>query len=66
MYGLSRYHLVFQALGLGNISVGAPYFDSMFVPMSFILFLFMGLGVVVRWHKVGPLGVRSVKASMGS
>ncbi|KHT60210.1 hypothetical protein RJ45_23535 [Photobacterium gaetbulicola] len=47
------YPLVFQALGLGNISVGAPYFNAMFVPMSFILFLFMGLGVVIRWHKVG-------------
>ncbi|MBY5945647.1 heme lyase CcmF/NrfE family subunit [Photobacterium rosenbergii] len=47
------YPLVFQALGLGNISVGAPYFNAMFVPMSFVLFLFMGLGVVIRWHKVG-------------
>ncbi|MGF1680035.1 heme lyase CcmF/NrfE family subunit [Photobacterium minamisatsumaniensis] len=46
------YPLVFQALGLGNISVGAPYFNAMFVPMSFILFIFMGFGVLIRWHSV--------------
>ncbi|PSW17598.1 heme lyase NrfEFG subunit NrfE [Photobacterium sanctipauli] len=46
------YPLVFQALGMGNISVGAPYFNAMFVPMSFVLFFFMGFGVLIRWHRV--------------
>ncbi|MGF1727009.1 heme lyase CcmF/NrfE family subunit [Photobacterium nomapromontoriensis] len=46
------YPLIFQALGWGNISVGAPYFNAMFIPMSFVLFMFMGFGVLIRWHRV--------------
>ncbi|MCW8331201.1 heme lyase NrfEFG subunit NrfE [Photobacterium sp. SDRW27] len=45
------YPMIFQVLGLGNISVGAPYFNALFVPMSFVLFMFMGLGVLIRWRR---------------
>ncbi|UTV26697.1 heme lyase CcmF/NrfE family subunit [Photobacterium atrarenae] len=41
------YPLVFQALGWGKISVGAPYFNQIFVPLSFLLFALMGLGVLI-------------------
>ncbi|MGR5145864.1 heme lyase CcmF/NrfE family subunit [Photobacterium alginatilyticum] len=46
------YPMVFQALDLGNISVGAPYFNALFVPLSFLFFIFMGFGVLIRWHRV--------------
>ncbi|MEZ8096866.1 heme lyase CcmF/NrfE family subunit [Photobacterium swingsii] len=42
------YPMIFQAFGLGSISVGAPYFNSMFVPLSLVTFFVMGLGVLVR------------------
>ncbi|MGF1835061.1 heme lyase CcmF/NrfE family subunit [Photobacterium sanguinicancri] len=42
------YPMIFQAFGLGSISVGAPYFNSMFVPLSMVTFFVMGLGVLVR------------------
>ncbi|MGF1756732.1 heme lyase NrfEFG subunit NrfE [Photobacterium sagamiensis] len=45
------YPMVFQAFGLGNISVGAPYFNSLFIPLSFLLFAFMGLAPLIRWHR---------------
>ncbi len=43
--------LVHKQLGLGSISVGAPFFDQMFlilmVPFSFIL----GIGPLVKWRR---------------
>ena len=56
------YPMVFQAMGLGKISVGAPYFNAMFIPLSFLLFMFMGLGVLIRGHRasVGDLITHSL------
>jgi cytochrome c nitrate reductase biogenesis protein NrfE len=43
------YPMFFTLLGLGSISVGAPYFNSTFsLPVLIALFL-MGIGTVVRW-----------------
>lgn len=43
------YPMIFQAFGLGNISVGAPYFNSLFVPLSFVIFAVMGLAPLIKW-----------------
>ena len=43
------YPLILDALGLGKISVGPPYFNTLFVPLTVLLWLFMGLGPVARW-----------------
>ena len=43
------YPLVLDALDLGKISVGPPYFNALFVPLTVILCVFMGLGPVSRW-----------------
>ncbi|WP_277950329.1 heme lyase CcmF/NrfE family subunit [Halomonas sp. YLGW01] len=43
------YPLVLDALGLGKISVGPPYFNALFVPLTAILCVFMGLGPLARW-----------------
>ena len=43
------YPLILDALGLGKISVGAPYFDAVFAPIMAVLVFFMGLGPLARW-----------------
>ncbi len=45
------YPLVLDALGLGKISVGPPYFDSVFVPLMTPALFLMGVGPIVRWRE---------------
>ncbi|MDT0501791.1 MULTISPECIES: heme lyase CcmF/NrfE family subunit [unclassified Halomonas] len=45
------YPLLLDALDLGKISVGPPYFNALFVPLTLVLALFMGLGPVARWKQ---------------
>ncbi|MFT2110286.1 heme lyase CcmF/NrfE family subunit [Marinomonas sp. 2405UD68-3] len=44
------YPLIIDALGLGKISVGAPYFNSVFSPMALLLMVFMAIGPLSKWH----------------
>ena len=44
------YPLLLDALGLGKISVGPPYFDSVFVPIMTPLVFLMGVGPLTRWR----------------
>ncbi len=48
------YPLALDALGLGKISVGAPYFETVFVPLMAPAFFLMGIGPLLRW-KSAPL-----------
>ena len=43
------YPLILDALGLGKISVGPPYFDAVFAPIMAVLVFFMGIGPLARW-----------------
>ncbi len=43
------YPLLLDALNLGKISVGPPYFDAVFVPLMLPLVFLCGLGSLVRW-----------------
>jgi len=43
------YPLVMDALGLGKISVGPPYFNSVFVPLTIPLAMLVGVGALMRW-----------------
>jgi cytochrome c-type biogenesis protein CcmF len=43
------YPLALDALGLGKISVGAPYFEAVFVPLMAPLVLLMGAAPLARW-----------------
>ena len=45
------YPLIIDAMGMGKISVGAPYFNSIFIPLMIALFIFMGIGPLIRWKK---------------
>src|SRR5574343_174653 len=59
------YPLLIDALGVGKISVGPPYFDAVFVPvMTPILFL-IGIGPFARWKEASiPEIVRMVRWAM--
>jgi cytochrome c-type biogenesis protein CcmF len=43
------YPLFLDALNLGKISVGPPYFEAVFVPLMVPLLLLMAVGPFVRW-----------------
>ena len=45
------YPLLLDALGLGKISVGPPYFDTVFVPIMTPLIFLMGVGPLARWRQ---------------
>jgi cytochrome c-type biogenesis protein CcmF len=45
------YPLFLDALGLGKISVGPPYFDTVFVPLMTPAIFLMGLGPLAQWKK---------------
>jgi cytochrome c-type biogenesis protein CcmF len=45
------YPLFMDSLGLGKISVGPPYFDSVFVPIMAVLIFLLGVGPVARWKQ---------------
>lgn len=44
------YPMIFQIFGLGNISVGAPYFNLLFVPMAIVALFMIAVSVFVRWE----------------
>ena len=43
------YPLAIDALGLGKLSVGTPYFEAVFVPLMAPVVLLMGVGPLARW-----------------
>jgi cytochrome c-type biogenesis protein CcmF len=45
------YPLILDALGLAKLSVGAPYFNSVMLPLTIPLALFMGLGFATYWRE---------------
>ncbi len=45
------YPLLLDSLGLGKISVGAPYFDAVFVPIMIPAVVVMAFGPFLRWKK---------------
>ena len=45
------YPLVIDALGMGKLSVGPPYFNSVFVPLMVPAVFLMGIGPIARWKK---------------
>jgi cytochrome c-type biogenesis protein CcmF len=45
------YPLVLDTLGLGKLSVGAPYFEAVFVPLMAPALFLMGVGPLARWKQ---------------
>ncbi|AAN53559.2 heme lyase NrfEFG subunit NrfE [Shewanella oneidensis MR-1] len=44
------YPLIYELLNLGTLSVGAPYFNAIFVPLTFLVVLLMGIAPLVEWQ----------------
>jgi cytochrome c-type biogenesis protein CcmF len=45
------YPLIVDALGMGKLSVGPPYFNTVFVPLMVPAVFLMGVGPFARWKK---------------
>ena len=43
--------LLFDALDMGKISVGAPYFNTVFSPIALFLMTVMAVGPLLRWNR---------------
>jgi cytochrome c-type biogenesis protein CcmF len=56
------YPLILDALGMGKISVGPPYFESVFVPLMVPVLLLLGVGPLLRWKESS---LESVGAQLG-
>ncbi len=63
------YPLIVDALNLGKLSVGPPYFDAVFAPIMVLVLLFMVIGSWARWKndsvatlakKLRPVAILSV------
>ena len=61
--------LVVDALGIGKVSVGPPYFNAVFLPLMLPLVLLVGLAAAVPWKRgragavaarLAPVGVAAV------
>jgi len=62
------YPLLLDALGLGKISVGPPYFETVFVPVMALAALMLGIGPIARWksNRVSELVARLRWAALAS
>ncbi len=47
------YPLFMDALGFGKLSVGPPYFETVFTPIMSIAVFLMGIGPFARWKQAG-------------
>ena len=58
------YPLVMDALNLGRLSVGPPYFNSVFIPVMLPFLVLIGIGPYVRWkHGDARATARSLKVA---
>lgn len=44
------YPLIIDGLGLGKLSVGAPYFNAVFIPLMIPVMVLMGIGIHLKWR----------------
>ncbi len=51
------YPLLIDALGMGKLSVGPPYFNAVFVPIMLPLLVLVAAGPIARWKhaEIGPI-----------
>jgi cytochrome c-type biogenesis protein CcmF len=53
------YPLIIDALGFGKLSVGPPYFNSVFMPIMLPLLFLMAIGPMARWKHADTRGMVS-------
>ncbi|MBA4697244.1 MAG: heme lyase CcmF/NrfE family subunit [Legionella sp.] len=47
----TTYPMLIDGLGMGKLSVGAPYFNAVFIPLIVPLLILMGAGVHLKWQQ---------------
>ncbi|MDE4454802.1 heme lyase CcmF/NrfE family subunit [Psychrobacter sp. DAB_AL62B] len=45
------YPIIADSFNLGQVSVGPPYFNALFVPLTWLLLVAMGMGSNIRWKQ---------------
>lgn len=62
------YPLILDALHIGTISVGAPYFNTVLLPFVYVIMICMALGILCRWQQdnLQLLWRNSIKSLAGS
>ncbi|WP_296245239.1 MULTISPECIES: heme lyase CcmF/NrfE family subunit [unclassified Psychrobacter] len=45
------YPIIADSFNLGQVSVGPPYFNALFVPLTWLVLVAMGMGSNIRWKK---------------
>jgi len=60
------YPLVADALHLGKISVGPPYFNFFFVPLIALMLLVLPLGMALKWKQDSLAPLKHILFSVGS
>ncbi|MES1964071.1 heme lyase CcmF/NrfE family subunit [Psychrobacter sp. AH5] len=63
------YPIIADAFGLGEVSVGTPYFNALFVPLTWLIMLAMGMGSNIRWKKdsrplLGPTVIIAISSAL--
>jgi cytochrome c-type biogenesis protein CcmF len=59
------YPLLIDALGMGKLSVGPPYFNAVFVPVMVPLLLLMAVGPLAHWKHADLMAIaRRLRVSM--
>ncbi len=48
------YPMILDAMSMGKISVGAPFFNLVFIPIMSVLVLVMGFAPYIRWKRSKP------------
>lgn len=57
------YPMIIEVLHLGSLSVGAPYFNTVMLPLLFVMMMIMGIGPLLNWEEqsIYPLWQRIKK-----
>ncbi|WP_297461567.1 heme lyase CcmF/NrfE family subunit [Ferrovum sp.] len=59
------YPMVIDALGMGKLSVGPPYFNTVFVPLMIPLLLILPIGTLAHWKRANLKDIlREVRPDM--
>ncbi|WP_227430679.1 heme lyase CcmF/NrfE family subunit [Psychrobacter sp. I-STPA6b] len=63
------YPIIADSFDLGQVSVGPPYFNALFVPLTWLLLLVLGMGANIRWKKdkrpfLGPIMVITMSSAV--
>ena len=53
------YPMVYELAGLGNISVGAPYFNLLIAPLAIMALFVVGFSALLKWDSATPYRLRS-------